>query len=198
MQLSDIQMDAISEVMSIGGGHATTALAKALNKEMDLKIPSVEICPLEDIPNKIGKLDLATFGVYTEVLGDLKGCLLTIFSERDALTIASILSGKKVTDINDFSVETVTTIADALAEGSLGAISDFFEMEINTSGSETAFDMLGALLQQVILDMSQHSDTVLFSRTEIFLSSERFNCHQTLFLESTSLEHLKEALEDKL
>lgn len=191
-------MDAISEVMSIGAGHATTALAKALNKEMDLKVPSVEICPLEDIPEKIGKLELTTFGVYTEVLGDLKGRLLTIFSERDALTIASVLSGKKVTDLKDFSVETVTTLADALAEGSLGAISDFFEMEINRSGSETAFDMLGAILQQVILDMSQHSDSVLFSRTEIFLSSERFNCHQILFLESTSLENLKEALEDKL
>lgn len=198
MQLSEFQMDAISEVMSIGAGHATTALAKALNKEMDLKVPSVEICPLEDIPEKIGKLELTTFGVYTEVLGDLKGRLLTIFSERDALTIASVLSGKKVTDLKDFSVETVTTLADALAEGSLGAISDFFEMEINRSGSETAFDMLGAILQQVILDMSQHSDSVLFSRTEIFLSSERFNCHQILFLESTSLENLKEALEDKL
>lgn len=198
MQLSDFQMDAISEVISIGGGHATTALAKALNKEMDLKIPSVEICPLEDIPEKIGELGLATFGVYTEVLGGLKGRLLTIFSERDAFAIAGVLSGKKVTDLKDFPVETVTTLADALAEGSLGAISDFFEMEISRSESVTAFDMLGAILQQVILDMSQHSDTVLFSRTEIFLRSERFNCHQILFLESTSLEHLKEALEDKL
>lgn len=191
-------MDGIREVMMIGAGHASTALAKALKREIDIKIPSVELCPLEDVPKKIGRPEDLSMGVYTEVSGDLKGRLLTLFSKDDAMRLEGMISGEKVEKLTDVSQATVTNLADILAISNLGAISDFFEMVISQSHSEMAYDMLGALLQQVLLELSQYSDTVLFSTTDIFVSHEKFNCLQILFLEASSLEKLLKAMEIKL
>jgi chemotaxis protein CheC len=92
----------------------------------------------------------------------------------------------------------VTNLADILSVSYLGAISDFFKMKIHQSPSEMAYDMLGALLEQVLLDLSHFSETVLLSKTDIFVRSERFNCHQILFLEPNSLESVLRKLEGKI
>ncbi|MFQ5887509.1 MAG: chemotaxis protein CheC [Candidatus Hydrothermarchaeales archaeon] len=198
MQLTEFQRDAIREVVQIGTGNALTAMAKVVKREIDIEIPTIELCSIEEVPKKIGSLDMLTLGIYIEVKGDLRGRLLTIFSKKDALKLASMLSGKKVEKLGDVSIKAVASLGDILAVSNLGAISDFFEMKIHTSPSEIAYDMLGALLQQVLVDIGQYSDTVLFSKTHIFVSSERFNCLQIFFLESTSLESLLRALEVKV
>jgi chemotaxis protein CheC len=198
MKLSEFEIDSIKEVMMIGAGHASTALARVLKKEIDIKIPSVELCPLEDVPKKIGRPEELTMGVYTEVEGDIKGRLLTLFSKNDAMRLETMISGEKVERLTDVSQASITSLADILAISNLGAISNFFEMKIFHSPSEMAYDMLGALLQQVLLDLSQHSETVLFSTNDIFVSHERFNCLQILFLEAASLEKLLKAMEIKL
>lgn len=182
----------------IGSGHASTTMARALKREIDIKTPSVELVQLEDIPKKIGSPEKLTIGVYTEIKGDLKGRLLTIFSKNDALRLASMISEKEVNKLTDVSVETIKNLADILAVSNIGAISDFFEMKIYQAPSEVTYDMLGALLQQVIVDISQFSDSVLLSNTAIYVSTEQFNCHQILFLEQSSLETLLRALEVKL
>ncbi len=137
-------------------------------------------------------------GVYTEVEGDLKGRLLTLFSKNDAMRLESMISGEKVERLTDVSQASVTSLADILSISNLGAISDFFEMKVFHAPSEMAYDMLGALLQQVLLELSQYSDIVLFSTTDIFVSHEKFNCLQILFLEESSLEKLLKAMEIKI
>ncbi|HDY74690.1 MAG TPA: hypothetical protein ENH51_06240 [Euryarchaeota archaeon] len=195
MSLTDFQKDEIREVMMIGSGHASTALASKLKREIDIRIPEVDLLPLEEVPGKIDVIDEITIGVYTEIKGDLRGRLLTVFSEEDALRLEEMVSGRSAKGRRDFSAATVTDVSDVLGANSLSAISDFFGMKIEKTPSESARDILGALLQQVLLDISQHSDVVLFSRTEIFVSAEKFNCHQMLFLEASSLEKLLKAMD---
>lgn len=194
MELSDFQKDAIREVMMIGAGHASTAMARTLKREVDIRIPSVDLLLLEDVPGGIGRLESQTIGIYTQVTGDLHGRLLTIFTKKDAMKLAEIKTGSKVKGLNQVSEEALIKIADILAISSLGAIRDFFNMTINQSHSELAYDMLGALLQQILLDISETTSQVLFSKTDIMISTEKFNCHQILFLESKSLETLLKEL----
>ncbi len=198
MELNDFQKDAIREVMMIGAGHASTAMARALKKEIDIKIPLVELCPIEDVPKKVGNLESLIIGVYTKIKGELKGSLLTMFSKKDSLRLASMTSGKTVDKISEVPSETVSGLADILAVSTFGAISEFFEIKIHQTPSELSYDILGALLQQVLVDIAQVSDQVLFSRTDIYVSTEKFNCLQILFLESASLDFLLRRLEVKL
>jgi chemotaxis protein CheC len=198
LQLTEFQKDAVREVMSIAAGHASTAMARALKREVDINVPSIQMCPLEEVTNNLGDLENLTMMVYTEVSGGLKGRLLTIFSKKDSLRLAGMITGRKVQKLKDVSGETITNLADILSVSYLGAISDFFGMKIVQSPSEMAYDMLGALLEQVIVDLSQLSEWVLLSKNDIFVSSEKFNCHQILFLEPSSLESLLKALEVKI
>jgi chemotaxis protein CheC len=196
LKLNEFQKDGIREVMMIGAGHASTAMARTLKKEIDIQTPTVDLLPLEEIPKNLGQLEIVTIGVYTEVKGDIKGRLLTVFSKKDALRLANMIAEKEIKNIENVPNSVLSDLADILAVSNLGAISDFFGMKIYQSPSETAYDMLGALLEQVIVDISQFSDDVLFSKTDIWVSSEKFNCNQIFFLEASSLRSLLEALEN--
>jgi chemotaxis protein CheC len=198
LKLTEFQEDAIREVMNIAAGHASTAMARALKREIDMSVPSIQLLPLEEVPHKVGNPESLTMMVYTEVSGDLKGRLLTLFSKKDALRLVGMISGRKVQKLRDVSGETITNLADILSVGYLGAISDFFGIKVFQSPSVMAYDMLGALLEQVVVDLSQFSEAVLLSKNDIFVSSEKFNCHQILFLEPSSLESLLKALEVKI
>jgi len=179
----------------IGSGHASTALASKLKREIDIRIPEVDLLPLEEVPEKIDLLDEITIGVYTEIKGDLRGRLLTVFSEDDALRLEEMISGEKDREAKTFSADLIADVSDIIGASSLSAISDFFGMKIEKTPSETTRDILGALLQHVLLDISQNSEAVLFSRTEIYVSAAKFNCHQMLFLEAPSLKRLLKAMD---
>lgn len=195
MKISELEMDAVREIMNIGAGHASTVMAQILDKEIDIGIPAVELCYLEAVPKKLGDLEMKALGVYSLIDGGLKGRYLTIFSEDNALKLEAIFSqSPTVEKLNPLAIDRLKDLADVLSENYLRAISEFFMIEINRSISETALDMLGSILQHVLVDMGLFSDSVLFSTTDIYSQTEKINCLQILFLESSSLSMFMEGL----
>ncbi len=195
MKISELELDAVREVMNIGAGHASTVMAKILDKEIDIGIPAVELCYLEAVPAKLGDPEMKALGVYSLIDGGLKGRYLTIFSEDNALKLESIFSqNQNVKELDAQAMIRLKYLADMLAENYLSAISEFFMTEINKSSSEAALDMMGSILQHVLVDMGLFSDSVLFSTTDIYSQSEKINCLQILFLESSSLTMFMDGL----
>jgi len=197
MRLTELQEDAVKEVMTIGAGHASTALAETLGREVDIKVPRAELCAPEDMPSRIGNLGSVKVGVRTGLQGELTGCLLTIFSKEDAINLGAMLSRRRVSSLREVDGAMILQVASTIAASSIKAISEFFGMELRHTSSELAYDMLGAMLEQVAVELGESSEEVLLSGTEISVSSERFNCLQMLFLDSRSFNRLLKALEGK-
>ncbi len=102
IKLTDVQRDALQEVGNIGAGNAANALAKMINKRVDINIPSVEMVELNKYADKISKKSEKLFVAWSNVIGKTKATVLSIFSIKDILEITSIIvedkSKKKISE----------------------------------------------------------------------------------------------------
>src|SRR5512145_102319 len=89
--LKALQLDALREVANIGAGHAATALSQMTQRTIMISVPEVNIVPLEEVPELLGRPDEVIAGVLMHVMGDLTGRTLLIFPEVSAQAVCDIL-----------------------------------------------------------------------------------------------------------
>lgn len=200
MKLNEFQKDAIREIISIGAGNATIGISKAVKKEVDIEIPHIEICPIEEVIEKIGDPEMHAIVVYVRFMNGLQGRVVILFPEEDAIKFDNIISrkNKRAVKISMNSIRTVSSLGSIIASNSLKAISEFLSRRILITEPDIAYDMLGAILQQILVEISQYSKNVLFSKTSIFISSEKINCMQIFFFEPEAMEYLLKVIEEKI
>jgi len=85
ISLSEIQLDALSEVGNIGAGNAITARAKMTDQYLRLQVPHTQLLPFEQLP-LVAATDLeeSLFSAYIAFHGDAAGYLLLLFSAKQA------------------------------------------------------------------------------------------------------------------
>src|SRR5687768_5532713 len=90
-QLKALQLDALREVANIGAGHAATALSQMTNRTIMISVPEVNVRPLEEVSDMLGKPDAVVAAVLMQMMGDLTGRTLVLFPERSAQRLCDIL-----------------------------------------------------------------------------------------------------------
>ncbi len=83
--LKELQLDALREVANIGAGHAATALSQMTNHTIMIAVPEVNIRPLEEVTDMVGRPDEVVAAVLMHMMGDLTGRTLVLFPEKSAL-----------------------------------------------------------------------------------------------------------------
>ena len=53
--LNTFHLDVLREIGNIGSGNATTALAKLINKKVDMGVPKVNILEFKDVADILGR-----------------------------------------------------------------------------------------------------------------------------------------------
>src|SRR4030042_743237 len=96
--LNEIQKDALKEIGNICAGNAATALSQLLNKKITIVVPQILFMPIEEVPNAVGGADKPVVGLILRVLGDIPSHILFIFSQKDALALASFMTQKPISE----------------------------------------------------------------------------------------------------
>ena len=52
------------------------------------------VLPIEEVPSAVGGINNLVTGLVVRVLGDLPSTIVFIFSQRDALALSSLMTGK--------------------------------------------------------------------------------------------------------
>ena len=55
--LNNLQIDVLREIGNIGAGNAATALAKMLNRKVDMDVPRVKIMEFRDVSETLGSAE---------------------------------------------------------------------------------------------------------------------------------------------
>ncbi|HSN59082.1 MAG TPA: chemotaxis protein CheC, partial [Clostridiaceae bacterium] len=123
-KLSATALDALQEVGNIGSGNAATALSELLKMKVDMRVPSINIIPFDDIFTSIGG-DEVVVGVVVRVLGDIQGNILFVFEKDEALYIIEALTGKKDEYVTEVGYSVIAEVGNIVASSYLDAISKF-------------------------------------------------------------------------
>lgn len=167
--LSKIQIDVLREIGNIGAGNAATALAKMLNKKVDMDVPKVKILEFKDVNEILGGAEMTVIGILLRVNGDLDGDMMFILEYHAARVLVNVLMGTELDETSEFSeleLSALKEIGNILAGSYLSALSQLTNLLIMPSVPDMAIDMAGAILSVPAIQFGKVGDNVLYIETE--------------------------------
>ncbi|MCX7922398.1 MAG: chemotaxis protein CheC [Clostridia bacterium] len=195
--LNNLQLDVLREIGNIGAGNAATALAKMLNKKVDMDIPKVKILEFKEVTDILGGAESQVIGILLNVTGDITGNIMFILDYFAAQVLVNMLMYKPINDFNGFSeleFSALKEIGNILAGSYLSALSCLTNMKILPSVPDIAIDMAGAILSVPAIEFGKIGDTVLYIETEFCEGSTKVVGDFFLVPDIDSYETLLKAL----
>ena len=167
--LSNIQLDVLREIGNIGAGNAATALARMLNRKIDMDVPRVKILEFKEVSETLGSAEIPVVGILLKMTGDLTGYIMFILQQNDASMLVSLLMGRPMKEIEQFDeidISALKEIGNILASSYLSALSSLTNLKIKPTVPDMAIDMAGAILSVPAIEFGKIGDTVLYIETE--------------------------------
>jgi chemotaxis protein CheC len=199
-RLTDGQLDALKEISNIGMGHAATALSQLIGESIFLRVPQVQITDISEVPDLLGGAEQVVVGITLQMLGDVRGSILLIFPRDSAHRLISRLLGEdeRQLALDEIGVSTLKEVGNILASAYLSALATLLRLNLIPSVPLLAFDMAGAVVDHVLIQLSQSGEQALMVETEFFGQKEPADAirgHFFLLPDAVSLDLLLQAVE---
>lgn len=191
--LSEMQMDALREVGSIGAGHAATALSQLVDHPVTLTVPTLELVPVQEVPRMMGGPEKLVAAVHTRLLGDIGGGMLCVAEREDALALVDLLRGRPTGSAKAFGREEealLTHAASILTAAYVAAVARLADVSLLPSAASFALDMAGAILQAVTTELGSSAAHALLVRTSFRGPEDSVNVGLVFIPDPDSLEVL--------
>jgi chemotaxis protein CheC len=192
----DISMDALKEVVNIGTGQAATSLSEVLNQKVMINVPQVSLVPIEEVSKQLGGNQTPIVGVYFQTTGELESRILLIFSQETGHTLASLLTGnpKRKSELDDIEKSSIMELGNIITNSYINAMSQLLDIKLYPSIPFYAEDMLGAVIDFLLIEISQVADYSLLLKTEMMVESANLNGSFIIFPDENFLNKLFEKL----
>jgi chemotaxis protein CheC len=192
-QLSEMQLDALREVGSIGAGHAATALSQLVGQTVDLAVPQLQLVPIGEVPEIFGGPETLVAAVYNRLLGDLGGSILLAAPRNASLALVDMMRNREPGTTKSFGraeEALVTHIASILASAYLASIARLADLNLMPAPPSFALDMAGAILQAVTLEVGMRADSAILVVTRFFETESPIDVYLFFMPDPESLEVL--------
>lgn len=175
--LNNLQLDVLKEIGNIGAGNAVTALAKILNKKVNMDVPKIKVLEFKEVADVLGGAEIPVIGILLKVTGDIAGDIMFILECSAARNLVNMLLASKSDEglekFSELEISALKEIGNILASSYVSAISSLTGLRIMLSIPDIAIDMAGAILSVPAIEFGKTGDTVLFIETEFSEGSTR-------------------------
>lgn len=198
MKLSDIQLDALAEIINIGTGRAANSLSELTGSRIELSVPRLHTCgnsELGDLAEKYG-LDFSTL-IQQSFEGEVSGQALLAFAKDSAFELARTVGGIETTDdeLDEELYGILEEIGNIVLNSVLGSVANLLECNLTYTlpkiGTEKSFAKIACKCAK----NTSHSETViLFADTAVNIASRDIKGSLLLLFETGDIEVLLSAL----
>lgn len=199
IKFTSFQKDALREIGNICAGNAATAFSQLINKKININVPEVIFLLIEDVPKIVGE-DKIVVGLVVRILGNIRSVILLIFSQKDALTLASLMTNKKPSTgavITELERSALKEIGVILANAYLGALSVFVKWGLVPTVPELIEDMAEAIVDYILIELSNVSKYALLIKSVFSEAATKVTGHFFLIPNPEGLKILLKATESK-
>lgn len=133
LSFTQLQLDALREISSIGAGNASTALSQFINQKVDMAPPEVTILTVKDVPQFVSKCFPIIIMVVLDVEGDIGGHILFIFDEKNAVMMIDMLMGQKpgtTTSLSEIGVSALREVSNVMSGSYLQVLGDMIALTL--------------------------------------------------------------------
>lgn len=194
--LTPLQISALTEIGSIGAGHAATALSQLVDHRIDLTVPVLDLMPVSDVPNVFGGPETLVAAVLFRLLGDIRGSILLVAGRDSCLEMVDLLRGVRGhSSVLGREEEAVFTNASSvLATAYLAAVGRTAEMNLLPSPPSFALDMAGAILESVTAEVNDEVSVALLIRARFHADESSVDAALLFIPDPQSLETILQRL----
>lgn len=172
-EFSTVQLDALKEVINIGGGNAATSLSQLINKPVHMTVPIIEVMAYEDLFEQVMSEDTMIDAVLTKMFGQAEGVFLLVGLEEDMKHLASIMLPENNEASPEMLDSALKELANILVNSFLNAVTKLLDINLLTSIPLLTRDMFGAIVSSVYMESGQYDDTILILKNEFYYMGER-------------------------
>lgn len=161
-------LDILKELGNIGSGNAATALAKMINKKIDMKVPKAKVLEFRDVADVLGNEEAPMVGIYFQMSGDILGNMMFTLDIKSASSLLSMIFNKEEMDekFDDMALSALAEIGNILTAAYINSLSNLTGLNIKISIPSVNIDMAGAILSVAAIQFGQIGDKVLLIETE--------------------------------
>lgn len=192
-ELSEMQLDALREVGSIGAGHAATALSQLVGRRVDLAVPTLQLVPMGEVPAIFGGPETLVAAVYNRLLGDLDGSILLAAPRDSSLALVDLMRNRPPGTARSFGRDEqalITHVSAILASAYLASIGRLADLSLMPAPPSFALDMAGAILEAVTVEVGTKADCAILLVTRFFETESPVDVHLFFMPDPDSLEVL--------
>ncbi|MEM9190387.1 MAG: chemotaxis protein CheC [Myxococcota bacterium] len=196
-ELSDTQVEALTEIINVGIGVAASALSDMAGDEVLLSTPHVDFLPPEEVIRFVDK-DIGTkiSAVKQNFAGPFDGDVLLLFPERQSLELVRALLRDTVPleAMTEMEQEAMCEVGNVLLNATVSALADALDTEIETGLPE-------ALLcqgEELVPAGDAAKDWVMFLRVDFSLAKTAVRGYVAFLMGLGSIRELGARLEDYL
>ena len=168
-QLSNFHMDVLREIGNIGAGNAATALARMLDRKIDMKVPQIQVMKFSEVSDILGAPEELVVGILLGIQGDITGNIMFVLDTEATRVMLNLVFARPVdTELtyDDMECSAIMELGNILAGSYLSALSTLTNLNIMPDVPSLAIDMAAAVLSVPAIVQAKASDTVLYIENE--------------------------------
>ena len=201
IELSEIERDAIAEILNIAIGQAARSLSEMVDEAVTLSVPIIEFLTSEEACRLIDRqTGTAACAVRESFAGPFPGDTLLIFPEDKSLELVRRLVGEPIDlkAITEMEQDALMEIGNVILSSCLSTMADTLGLEIsNTTLPEivrgTGRDILGPRV-----DPAEEDRLILFMEVDFTLQQSDITGYVLIALGLASAEALKKQIQKHL
>ena len=197
MDLSTDQQDALIELINIGFGRAAAALSKLTGHRVQLEVPQVAMCPMEEMAERLRPLlgnELAT--VHQIFSGPVGGDALLMLDQHSASILKELLTSEPALPlaIDRSAREVVTEIGNILLNACLGTFGNLLKVQVSFAVPHLTLETLDGVVNSIAVDR-EGLRYALIVHSSFRLRNSSLTGYLVIILGVASMERLIDALE---
>jgi chemotaxis protein CheC len=189
--LSELQLDALTEIFNIGAGRAASSLSEIVGDEVKLSVPRIQLYQSTEINAEILSLNSPRLGaVKQNFSGPFTADAMLLFTEERAMEIVHDMMGSQVSveDLAEFEQEAMCELGNIILNACLSSMADILKLTLNSSLPVYSVGETDAVLRQIIADANQPAMLVL--HIDLAIEKRLSQGYLVFLLSSSSLREL--------
>lgn len=197
MTLTTAQQDGLVELINIGFGRAAAALSKLTGHRVQLEVPQVVMCPIDEMADRLRPMlanEIAT--VHQIFSGQVAGDALLVLDQHSAAILKELLTDEPALplEIDRSAREVVTEIGNIVLNACLGTFGNLLKVQVSFSVPHLTLDTLETVVGSVAVDR-QGLRYALIIHSSFRLRNSSLTGYLVIVLGVASIERLMHALE---
>ena len=135
-KLTELHLDALSEVFNVGAGRAAASLSEIVNDVVKLSVPKVELKKTSETDISVMSLSSERFGAVTQKFsGPFDANAMLLFTEEHALEIVRDMMGSQISieELAEFEQEAMCELGNIILNACLSSMADMLKISLDSS-----------------------------------------------------------------